>query len=124
MKPKVKLRVSRSSWSVAITLTLTWPSEQVELADLPSDDSDGESWGAQPPSDDEGDDDELGVAERHRTDATLLVEDAMRPGVQSKQQHRVFLEREKGLLELFSTRKAKKILKGGTTETVLTRRFQ
>ena len=41
----------------------------------------------------------------------------MRPGVQSKQQHRVFLEREKGLLELFSTRKAKKLLKGGTTET-------
>ena len=40
----------------------------------------------------------------------------MRPGVQSKQQHRVFLEREKGLLELFSTRKAKKLLKGGTTE--------
>ena len=41
----------------------------------------------------------------------------MQPGVQSKQQHRVFLEREKGLLELFSTRKAKKLLKGGTTET-------
>ena len=38
-------------------------------------------------------------------------------GVASKQQHRVFLEREKGLLELFSTRKAKKLLKGGTTET-------
>ena len=101
---------------------ITTASERVELAELPSDDSDGESWGAQPPSDDEGDDDELGVCDRHRTDATLLVEDAMRPGVQSKQQHRVFLEREKGLLELFSTRKAKKLLKGGTTETVLTQR--
>ena len=96
---------------------ITTASERVELAELPSDDSDGESWGAKPPSDDEGDDDELGVAERHRNDASELIEDAMQPGVQSKQQHRVFLEREKGLLELFSTRKAKKLLKGGTTET-------
>ena len=42
---------------------ITTASERVELAELPSDDSDGESWGAKPPSDDEGDDDELGVAE-------------------------------------------------------------
>jgi hypothetical protein len=101
---------------------ITTASEKVELAELPSDDSDGESWGAQPPSDDEGDDDELGVADRHRTEASVLIGDAMQPGVASKQQHRVFLEREKGLLELFSTRKAKKLLKGGTTETVLTQR--
>ena len=91
---------------------ITTASERVELAELPSDDSDGESWGAKPPSDDEGDDDELGVAERHRNDASELIEDAMQPGVQSKQQHRVFLERKRVYWSYFPLEKRKNFSRG------------
>ena len=77
-------------------------------------DSDGESWARNRPLMMKGTTTSW-ASRRHRNDASELIED-VQPGVQSKQQHRVFLERERVYWSYFPP-ESESSPQGGATET-------